>query len=369
MAIQCFMNIAKVKKMSALKGIYEHSFRIKMPQNADPQKEDKNVYICPPKPYFNMVKDRIKEISSTSSYEKPRKIRKDAVLGYDILMALPKEFADEMIPETQSKWEEGCTKWLHDTFDKAGDGKSNIIGIAFHNDESGPHAHALVIPVDDKCHLNARFYTGSTYGLINKQNSFSNTLKECGLDVVRGVRGSTAEHEDIKKFYKRLNDAIYGVPIPEKAQEESWENYVERLKDSMKTERAAHLKELQDKDKKIKELEERTPSDSLIAKKYHKATLENNDLRNYNKALQNQLDGMEHEFGSIQAMKEDAHQMQMLKTGLKDKSFDNDNNNSIREFTDKGVYMIIQYEEEKLRKEKKLKEEQELEELKEDSIR
>ncbi|WP_022754056.1 MobV family relaxase [Butyrivibrio fibrisolvens] len=366
MAIQCFMNIAKVKRMSALKGIYEHSFRLKMPQNADPKKEDKNVYIYPPKPYIDMIKDRIKEISSTG--EKQRKIRKDAVLGYDILMALPKEYYYEMTPETQSKWEEGCTKWLHDTFDKAGDGKSNIIGIAFHNDESGPHAHALVIPIDDKCRLNARFYTGSAYTLINKQNSFTNTLNECGLNVKRGTRGSTAEHEDIKRFYARLNDAIYGVPIPEKKQEESWENYVERLKNGMKTERAAHLKELRDKDKKIKELEERTPSDSLIAKKYHKTTLENNDLRIYNKALQNQLDGMEHEFGSIQVMKENAHQMQLLKTGLKDKTFDNCNNSSIREFTDKGVYMIIQYEEEKLRKEKKIKEEQELEELKEDSI-
>ena len=66
---------------------------------------------------------------------------------------------------------------------------------------------AYVVPIDDKGKLNARHFLGGRENLRNMQTDFAkNVGADFGLE--RGVEGSPAKHERVKKFYGNLEKNI-----------------------------------------------------------------------------------------------------------------------------------------------------------------
>ena len=75
-------------------------------------------------------------------YGTSKKIRSNAVLGFEVVTTFSREDADHM---DCNKWKENNTKWLTETFnidpEKYG---NNVLSVVYHGDEPGNvHCHAF----------------------------------------------------------------------------------------------------------------------------------------------------------------------------------------------------------------------------------
>ena len=59
---------------------------------------------------------------------------------------------------------------------------------------NGKTVNAIVIPVDEKGHLNASRFIDGSRTLANLQTSYAESMKEFGL--MRGLENSSAKHTD-----------------------------------------------------------------------------------------------------------------------------------------------------------------------------
>ena len=201
---KCFMTLEKIKNYNQMSGKYKHNYREIEVLNADPDKKDLNEELVSlnGKNYKQAFTERVQELG----YGTDKKIRTDAVLGFEVITTFSREDAETVDLE---KWKENNVKWLREHFnacpEKYGD---NVVSVMYHADEPGNvHCHAFIIPIDDKGHLNARYYVRSRQKMIEMQDSYGELMKkEHNLD--RGIHGTKATHKDIKKYYAALNAAI-----------------------------------------------------------------------------------------------------------------------------------------------------------------
>lgn len=160
---KAFVHINKIKNYGALKSRWNHDlnteFRKQHVANADPDRNKDNdiLVACTDEDgneisYEKAVKNRIKGKKQPHG----RNIRKDAVIAYDIVL----EFGDADDIESENidveEWERRSVEWLKETFNVAGDGKDNVISVVCHKDESSPHIHAVVTPVNEDGNLCAK---------------------------------------------------------------------------------------------------------------------------------------------------------------------------------------------------------------------
>ena len=83
------------------------------------------------------------------------------------------------------------------------------------------------------------------------QDSYAAAMKEHRLE--RGIEKTPAHHSPPKRFYKELHNAVYGTEMPVRNPGENYSSYIDRLKDAWRDERAAHVRELKEKDREKKE--------------------------------------------------------------------------------------------------------------------
>lgn len=82
----------------------------------------------------------------------------------------------------------------------------NIKHAVLHMDEETPHLHVLVVPIDEKGHLNAGAYDGRSF-LKNLHTRYTEEIGgKYGLE--RGREGSVAKREDIAKYYRMLEETV-----------------------------------------------------------------------------------------------------------------------------------------------------------------
>ena len=195
------------------------------------------------------------------------------------------------------KWKQKNVEWMKDTFNIAGDGKDNVISMVYHGDEAGNvHCHALVIPVDERGHLNARRFINGSRAMSEHQTTYAKYMQSFGLK--RGLKGSQARHKDIKRFYAELNQAISRVP--EQLPGESFEKYMERSIDQLKTGYASALRG-------IKEAETK-------------------QLRHVNRKYQDCREAIEREFKGRHEIKKEVQELTVKKENLQEE-IDNLNEN------------------------------------------
>ena len=133
--------------------------------------------------------------------------KQSAVLAFELMLSASPEYfrpdasgaAGEWQEDRLRAWEQLSAQWLKESY---GD---NIVRATFHRDELTPHIHAVVVPMNEKGHLNARDYVGDRVKLAALQDSYAAAMKPLGLS--RGIRGSRVQHEKIKEYYKSVNQA------------------------------------------------------------------------------------------------------------------------------------------------------------------
>ncbi len=214
-------SINKLAKGS-LAAAYNHNSREMEVKNADGTKSILNeelVNDASGKSYVKLVDERLQALKQYQD----KTIRKDAVHAFSVVLALPAEAVPNI---DTTKWKEKNLKWLEDTFNRNKElFGSNLVSAKLHMDESSPHIHAIVVPIDAKGHLNAYDYIHGPASLRQLQTSYAEAMKEFGLE--RGLEYSVSKHQDLKRFYATLNESV-STKAPEIIKGESIEQYKER---------------------------------------------------------------------------------------------------------------------------------------------
>lgn len=198
MAEFAIMRTAKIKSVASLRNLEKHCSREKIPANANLEKVELNRDVLPD-PDRLTLPERFKKMTDG------QKIRKNAVLGIEVMLTYSPEVRMGVL--TQSEWINVNKSWLEQEF-----GKNNLVRLWLHMDETTPHLHAFVIPIDEKGKLNCRAFLGGSAKLSALQDSYAECMKKFSLE--RGIKGSKAHHRTVKEFYRAV-EASNKVQLPE----------------------------------------------------------------------------------------------------------------------------------------------------------
>lgn len=213
MANFCIMRLKKLHSNANVGGAISHHLRTRDTDNADPEKIKKNWYF--PNNYTkdengkfdyaaknkDFAERQKLQQKTMSIYKKllPEKVRKNGVRAVEFMMTVSPEVMQRK-DFNAIKYLNACGNWAREKF-----GKENVFFIAQHYDETTPHVSILLTPKDENGKLNARKFFGGREKMQELQDDFFEKVgKEFGLE--RGLRGSKAKHQDIQKYYQKLNE-------------------------------------------------------------------------------------------------------------------------------------------------------------------
>lgn len=142
-----------------------------------------------------------------------QKYRCDAVLLVEILLSASPEYfrpdnpslAGTYIQQRLDDFTEVCQTWLLDRY------HDMVVRAELHIDESTPHIHAYIVPLNHIGKLSARSLFNGRQKLSELQDSFARAVEHLGIE--RGVKGSKAKHTDIKKYYAAVNSKSHHINL------------------------------------------------------------------------------------------------------------------------------------------------------------
>jgi hypothetical protein len=153
-------------------------------------------------------KKKIKEKNIT-------KFRKNGVLLLEFVLTFSPEYirdssTGKYLPDANQKvkkWLMLSRQWIIENY---GD---NCISMIYHADETTPHIHVAVCPLDLKTRkngkqewaLNARAISGGAEKLSRLQDSYAKALVPTGL--IRGMKNSNTRHTTLKQFYGAIESS------------------------------------------------------------------------------------------------------------------------------------------------------------------
>ena len=179
----------KLKTMGNIGGSLAHNYRTIDTPNADSSQTPNN---------FHSLKNP-EAVKTAISERLPEKRRSDAVLCVEYMITASPEWQG-WSDDRQNEYFKQAVDWLEQRH-----GKHNVVATSIHRDETTPHLIAYVVPLDqDTGRLNAKKFLGGKAKLAEMQSSFSNHVKNLGLE--RGVEGSKAKHTRIKEYYAKVNE-------------------------------------------------------------------------------------------------------------------------------------------------------------------
>lgn len=194
----CILRVGKsLKSMQQIKGFENHMERKTEVLNAD--NHISNLLI---KGSTNIVKDA-EEYLKDCSYKVGR-----SMLGKEMLLTASPDFFKYASQDDIYKWVEVNLEFLNKEY---GD---NCIYANVHFDENSPHANALIIPrfphefktTDKKFKLVGKTYFGGREILAELQDRYANFMNDYFPILQRGIKGSTAKHTEIKRFYGMIRE-------------------------------------------------------------------------------------------------------------------------------------------------------------------
>lgn len=180
----------KIKKLSKIKTILNHLYRVNKTRNANSALYHLNTH----------TGGNLDNVYSSFSKGLPSKIRKNGVIGIQYVITAHQNYFKED-PKRGEAYLKAAIEWLEKKH-----GKNNVISCTIHRDEAAPHIHAIIIPIDPKGKLNARHFFGGAAKMNQMQTDFAEQVgKHYKLD--RGVEGSPSDHQKVKTHYAKINDS------------------------------------------------------------------------------------------------------------------------------------------------------------------
>lgn len=196
--------IARTKKLKLhnIAGSETHTARMRETPNASPYLE--NIRLIGSTDPNERLQDLV--LAKIGQHEQKRKIRTDAVYCVEILLTASPQYYRPDDPthagywdnEKLSAWVEPNIQWLRETY------QDKIVRCELHLDEATPHLHAYLVPLDDKGQLRCNHFFNGREKMHNFQDSYHAAMAHLGLE--RGIKGSRAQHDDIKDFYRIVEE-------------------------------------------------------------------------------------------------------------------------------------------------------------------
>lgn len=257
------MRTAKLKSFVQITGAQKHNNRTQDTPNADPSRLHLNQQLIGTPDLNADVRGRIGDAT----------IRKNAVICVEQLLTASPEFFNKDPSTSHGYNQQQLDQWVKANLDyidkKWGD---NCVNAVLHLDETTPHIHAFVVPMDyskkKEGRLNAAgLIGGHKYRMQKMQDEYADTMKPFGLE--RGVQKTKANHEDIKRLYADIEQAPelasdYQVEKPGVGDRFKADQYAKR-----QVEQAT--KELQEKNQRLRNQNKKLRKDLERAQKQVKA--------------------------------------------------------------------------------------------------
>lgn len=190
MAQFAILRVGKLKNWRAVRSAGGHNLRTRPVPNADPNGPPVRV-LHGLENLADAVADRLTEA---------KKYRKDAVLASELILTGSPEAMAAKSPAELDAWTSENVRWLLDRFGP------NLVQVVIHLDETTPHLHAVVVPINSDNGLSAKRFWGEAAGLSALQTDYAQAMKPHGLE--RGVMGSKAKHRTLRAFY----GSLMGIP-------------------------------------------------------------------------------------------------------------------------------------------------------------
>ena len=185
------LRVQKLKDKGSIRRSLKHSFRAQDTPNADPERTPDNSHV-----FADSVDSAMNNI--TKRLDTQKKIRKNAVLAVEYLVTGSPESVQGKTRAQQDDYFQDAIHWL-----KEKHGADNVVYAGVHRDEQTPHLYAYVVPIDERDKLNCRAFLGGAKMLNEMQTDFAEKVGiKHGLE--RGIEGSKAKHQSIKKHYAAI---------------------------------------------------------------------------------------------------------------------------------------------------------------------
>lgn len=201
---------AKIKTEASLAASANHMTRRTETPNADPDRGHLNrVLIGSDDPEAD-VRELLPKVGQRDPDTKKMLRRKNSVLAIEVLLTTSPEWWSVASDEQKAQWERRTVAWLQAEY-----GAENVVHLRMHGDERTPHLTGYVVPIDpDTGGLNCRRWIGERQQLRDQQTAYAASVAPLGLQ--RGVPGSVATHEAVRRAYGALGgpEAPVAVPAP-----------------------------------------------------------------------------------------------------------------------------------------------------------
>ncbi|MBW4455289.1 MAG: plasmid recombination protein [Nostoc indistinguendum CM1-VF10] len=226
------LRIEKLKTFGNVAGSDDHVTRNRETPNADPTRE--NVRLIG-REDSRALEEIVKEKIATLLHRP----RHDAVLCTEMFLSASPEYFRPVDPSLSGQWSDSLMQqwalasrdWLSQNYG------SKCVRAELHLDESTPHIHAYIVPLNEKT---GRVSHDAMFGgrggqgrikLSKLQDSYAAALAPLGIE--RGVKGSKATHTKVKEYYQAVNSepltAVWSNKKLEPEPFESATNYVARI--------------------------------------------------------------------------------------------------------------------------------------------
>lgn len=192
--------VARMQKMKSgnLGGAYRHNERIfenHSNKDIDPEKTHLNYELTDRDrsiPYDRQIKQYINDNKISK-----RALRKDAVLCNEWIITSDKAFFENMSPDQIKGFFETAKNFFAERY-----GNSNIAYAMVHLDESTPHMHLGLVPMQNG-KLSSKSLFGSRDQLKEIQEAFPKYLNEHGYNLQRGESDSKKKHLETAEFKEK----------------------------------------------------------------------------------------------------------------------------------------------------------------------
>ena len=130
------LRIKKHSNLGTISGIGSHVMRTRNTPNADPNLTPKN------KTVIGSI-DMVADVKARLDSAKIGKLRKNGVIGIEHMLTASPDFFKQK--GALNEWYKASRHWLEQRY-----GRDNVVSLTVHLDESTPHMHAMIVPIEKK---------------------------------------------------------------------------------------------------------------------------------------------------------------------------------------------------------------------------
>lgn len=196
----------KIGTLGELAASASHMMRTRPTPNADPARRSQNQVLIGSDDPAADVQRLLPALGERRGGRVLR--RRNSVLAIEVLLTASPAWWAQASPAQQRAWVRRSVEWIERTY-----GRANIAHLQLHQDERTPHLTGFVVPLDPITGaLNARRWIGGRAACAALQTSYAAAVADLGLR--RGVEGSTARHERVRRHYAQIAQPVATVAVP-----------------------------------------------------------------------------------------------------------------------------------------------------------